>query len=339
LKSQGVWDDTVILLGSDFGRSLIANGGGGTDHAWGGHYFMAGGGVAGGQILGQYPDMSADNPSWIDFRGRFVPTTSWDAVFNGIANWFGVRGDAGLEYSVPNRGSFDKCDLFYDSDLFKDGTCTCEAGCPPGSQIGMAVRSIPFPLDYKSPLAIPENGVLVATVLSEGSIIVPFGCSDPNDRETSRAIDRTTKKFFCERSSLAEASGIVITPPSPTMSIVKGLRLYTQNNCVNCDVISFILEGRKEEEHDWTLISDSDLSWLDMPLERNGWGKDIDSSFASGDTSLAFAGVEMSYNEKAYIEYRLTFSRIRDQSSMFIQFAELELPGLVLNTEPGDEYE
>lgn len=40
LKSQGVWDDTVILMGSDFGRSVEPNSNGGTDHAWGGHYFM-----------------------------------------------------------------------------------------------------------------------------------------------------------------------------------------------------------------------------------------------------------------------------------------------------------
>lgn len=32
LKSQGIWEDTVIIMGSDFGRSLTANSNGGTDH-------------------------------------------------------------------------------------------------------------------------------------------------------------------------------------------------------------------------------------------------------------------------------------------------------------------
>ena len=38
LKSQGTWEDTVILMGSDFGRSVTPNSNGGTDHAWGGEY-------------------------------------------------------------------------------------------------------------------------------------------------------------------------------------------------------------------------------------------------------------------------------------------------------------
>ena len=38
LKSQGTWKDTVILMGSDFGRSVTPNSNGGTDNAWGGEY-------------------------------------------------------------------------------------------------------------------------------------------------------------------------------------------------------------------------------------------------------------------------------------------------------------
>lgn len=36
VKSQGLWENTAIILGSDFGRSMNPNSGGGTDHAWGG---------------------------------------------------------------------------------------------------------------------------------------------------------------------------------------------------------------------------------------------------------------------------------------------------------------
>ena len=36
MKSQGIWENTVILMASDFGRSITPNSNGGTDHAWGG---------------------------------------------------------------------------------------------------------------------------------------------------------------------------------------------------------------------------------------------------------------------------------------------------------------
>ena len=36
LKKEGTWEDTVILMGSDFGRSVEPNSNGGTDHAWAG---------------------------------------------------------------------------------------------------------------------------------------------------------------------------------------------------------------------------------------------------------------------------------------------------------------
>lgn len=34
LKTEGLWDNTAILMQSDFGRSLNPNSNGGTDHAW-----------------------------------------------------------------------------------------------------------------------------------------------------------------------------------------------------------------------------------------------------------------------------------------------------------------
>jgi uncharacterized protein (DUF1501 family) len=36
MKRQGIWEDTAIVLGSEFGRSVAANSNGGTDHGWAG---------------------------------------------------------------------------------------------------------------------------------------------------------------------------------------------------------------------------------------------------------------------------------------------------------------
>lgn len=141
LKNQGLWQSTVLIMASDFGRSLNPNSNAGTDHAWGGNYFVAGGSVAGGRVLGKYPSpLSPEHPNWIG-RGRFIPTTPWDSVFNAVSEWYaqlssvflllghfldlthtfvlparmGVRGDPDLDWILPNRNSFDTCtDLFHD---------------------------------------------------------------------------------------------------------------------------------------------------------------------------------------------------------------------------------
>ncbi|KAL7541246.1 hypothetical protein ACHAXR_012136 [Thalassiosira sp. AJA248-18] len=116
LVEEELWDSTAILMASDFGRSLNPNSNGGTDHAWGGNYFLIGGKVNGGKILGDFPQpLSSENAHWIG-RGRFIPTTPWDAVWNGIASWLGITSDADLDWILPNRGKFDN--LFSGDDLF-----------------------------------------------------------------------------------------------------------------------------------------------------------------------------------------------------------------------------
>ena len=287
---------------------------------------MAGGSVKGGQILGQYPDFSTDNPAWID-RGRFVPTTPWDAVWNGVANWLGIRDDASLEYAVPNRGTFRECELFYDSQLFRDGTCSCGSGCPDSKIMSGGLRNMP--ISGVKHTASMSTGNFVASILDKDSNIQSFGCRDPTHREIQRALDQTTEKFFCERSSLHDVAGIIVSPSHQKVSMAKGVRIYTQNNCNKCDVVSYILEGRMDDESDWSVISEGELSWIDEPLSRNSWGKAIKSTFEFGDTSFHFAYVDLLSNTKAFLEYKVTFSRIRDPGSKFIQFAELEIPGLV----------
>jgi uncharacterized protein (DUF1501 family) len=108
----------VVVTASDFGRTLTSNGYG-TDHAWGGNNFIVGGSVKGGQIHGEYPDdLTADGPQNIG-RGRLIPTTSLDAMWNGVSEWMGVDND-GLEKVLPNRGNFPVDDMFSGGDLFEE---------------------------------------------------------------------------------------------------------------------------------------------------------------------------------------------------------------------------
>ena len=116
LKLLGVWDNVTIVQTSDFGRTMSGNSGGGTDHGWGGNYWLAGGGVSGRRIVGKYPPtFSLDYEYNID-RGRLIPTTSWDSVFNAISDWMGVTAEDELNSILPNRQQFS--DLFKATDLF-----------------------------------------------------------------------------------------------------------------------------------------------------------------------------------------------------------------------------
>ena len=54
----------------------------------------------GGQILGEYPvDITPAGPLNLG-RGRILPTTSWDAVWNGISEWMGADSDSELDDSL-----------------------------------------------------------------------------------------------------------------------------------------------------------------------------------------------------------------------------------------------
>merc|ERR1712176_1244517 len=70
-----------------------------------------GGSIKGGRVLGKYPDdftyTSRLNASG-NSRTRFIPTTSWEHIYNGIAGWmadgFGKEvTEKDLDYVMPNR--------------------------------------------------------------------------------------------------------------------------------------------------------------------------------------------------------------------------------------------
>jgi uncharacterized protein (DUF1501 family) len=53
------WDDTVVIVATEFGRTVKENGTGGTDHGTASAMFIAGGGVTGGTVLGEWPGLGA----------------------------------------------------------------------------------------------------------------------------------------------------------------------------------------------------------------------------------------------------------------------------------------
>lgn len=78
----------AVLTATEFGRTAAVNGTGGTDHGTGGAAFLAGGAVAGGWVVADWPGLSG---SALYENRDLRPTTDLRAVMLGAAaGSFGV---------------------------------------------------------------------------------------------------------------------------------------------------------------------------------------------------------------------------------------------------------
>ena len=105
LEELGLENQVTTVTGSDFGRALGVNGDG-TDHGWGGHHFVLGGAVKGGQILGDIP-VSEFGHDLDSGRGRLIPQLSVDQYASALGRWFGLS-DSDLDEVMPGLSNFDR---------------------------------------------------------------------------------------------------------------------------------------------------------------------------------------------------------------------------------------
>jgi uncharacterized protein (DUF1501 family) len=98
LSAQGLLNNTLILVYSEFGRRISENGSQGTDHGAGGNMMLIGGGVRGG-IYGTAPNLSTDpaNPTLENNAGDVRFETDFRGVYAKILdNWLGSNSVAVL---------------------------------------------------------------------------------------------------------------------------------------------------------------------------------------------------------------------------------------------------
>lgn len=108
LSGMGMLDNVLLFTASDFGRTLVSNGDG-SDHGWGSHHFVAGGGVRGRGIFGQFPTTALNTATDVG-SGRLLPTTAVTEMAAKLGGWMGL-GASELTDVLPSLRSFSSQNL------------------------------------------------------------------------------------------------------------------------------------------------------------------------------------------------------------------------------------
>lgn len=96
-----VWDNTLVLVVTEFGRTVAINGTNGTDHGTGSAAMLMGGAVRGGRVLADWPGLAAGQL----YEGRDLkPTISLEALTSGaLAGHFGLDAEKVMRTLYPGH--------------------------------------------------------------------------------------------------------------------------------------------------------------------------------------------------------------------------------------------
>jgi uncharacterized protein (DUF1501 family) len=77
------WQNTVVIIATEFGRTAKENGTGGTDHGTASALFLAGGAVDGGKVLGEWPGLATEQ--LFEKRDLMPTSNSYSWIGNVLA--------------------------------------------------------------------------------------------------------------------------------------------------------------------------------------------------------------------------------------------------------------
>ena len=110
IQAYGMNNDVITVVMSEFGRTLDPAAGGGSDHAWGNHWFAMGGPIKGGMVYGNtFPTLQTggvdDASLWQPYRGQWLPQFSSDQFMADLVGWLGLTPAQTLAV-MPNLANF-----------------------------------------------------------------------------------------------------------------------------------------------------------------------------------------------------------------------------------------
>ncbi|MEO1731224.1 MAG: DUF1501 domain-containing protein [Pseudomonadota bacterium] len=103
-KAMGsAWDDTLVLVATEFGRTASYNGTNGTDHGTASAALLMGGAVRGGRVLADWPGLAQSD---LYQQRDLMPTTALESVLAGAASeHFGLDPERAMAKLFPGRSA------------------------------------------------------------------------------------------------------------------------------------------------------------------------------------------------------------------------------------------
>ena len=165
--------------------------------------------MKGGKILGKYP-----NNLWEVMKAsgrRPVPTTPWDAVWNGVAEW---AGSDDLSKVCPHKNSFDETEMFDAASMFR----------PPGPTMQPSKSPTDAPVTpppSNSPTAVPTPEPTAAVTSSPTPEPTAAVTASPTPEPTAAVTSSTPEPTAAVTSSTPEPTAAVTVSPTaqPTEAV------------------------------------------------------------------------------------------------------------------------